>query len=44
MQNNVVNDQYDDGFYNAIEYCLSILENKEAKYRHISKSQYTKAA
>lgn len=33
MQHNTIDDQYDDGFYNGIEYCLSVLENREEKYR-----------
>lgn len=33
MQKNTIDDDYDDGFYNGIEYCLSVLENREANYR-----------
>ena len=33
MQQNTVDDVYDDGFYNGIEYCLSVLEDREANYR-----------
>ena len=37
MQQNTIDDQYDTGFYNGIEYCLSILENREADYRQFIK-------
>lgn len=33
MQQNTVDDTYDNGFYNGIEYCLSVLEDREAEYR-----------
>ena len=33
MQQNTINDKYDDGFYNGIEYCLSVLEDRVAEYR-----------
>ena len=35
MQQNTIDDMYDTGFYNGIEYCLSLLENREANYREI---------
>lgn len=33
MQKNTIDDEYDNGFYNGIEYCLSVLEEREAEYR-----------
>lgn len=33
MQNNTIDDEYDIGFYNGIEYALSVLENREAVYK-----------
>lgn len=33
MQKNTIDDEYDTGFYDGIEYCLSVLEDREAKYR-----------
>lgn len=33
MQNNTIDDEYDTGFYNGIEYALSVLENREAVYK-----------
>ncbi len=35
MQQNTIDDMYDTGFYNGIEYCLSLLESREANYREI---------
>lgn len=35
MKENTIDDVYDTGFYNGIEYCLSLLENREASYRDI---------
>ena len=37
LQQNTIDDQYDTGFYNGIEYCLSVLENREANYRPFKK-------
>ena len=33
MQQNTVDDEYDTGFYNGIEYCLSVLEERKANYK-----------
>ena len=33
MQKNTIDDRYDTGFYNGIEFCLSVFENREAEYR-----------
>ncbi len=33
IQKNTVDDEYDNGYFNGIEYCLSLLENREAEYR-----------
>ena len=33
MQKNTIDDEYDTGFYNGIEYCLSVLEEREAIYK-----------
>lgn len=37
MQNNTIDDEYDTGFYNGIEYALSVLENREAVYREFKR-------
>lgn len=39
MQQNTIDDKYDTGFYNGIEYCLSVLEDREAEYRVYTKCQ-----
>lgn len=33
MQKATIDDEYDKGFYNGIEYCLALLENREEQYR-----------
>ena len=37
MKNHTIDDEYDVGFYNGIEYALSILENREAVYKEYKK-------
>lgn len=37
MQQNTADDTYDNGFYNGIEYCLSVLEDREAEYKPFRK-------
>jgi hypothetical protein len=32
-QEHTIDDIYDEGYYNGIELALSLLENREAKYR-----------
>ena len=36
MKKNTIDDKYDKGFYNGIEYCLSLLEDREASYKSVS--------
>ena len=37
MQKNTIDDEYDTGFHNGIEYCLSVLEEREAIYKQYKK-------
>ena len=33
LQDSIVMDNYNVGYYNGVEMCLSVLENREPKYR-----------
>ena len=44
MQNNTIDDEYDTGFYNGIEYALSVLENREAVYKEYKRKSEWKIA
>ena len=37
MQQNTIDDEYDTGFFNGIEYCLGLLEGREENYRKFNK-------
>ena len=37
MQQNTIDDEYDTGFFNGIEYCLGLLEDREENYKQFKK-------
>lgn len=37
MQQNTIDDEYDTGFFNGIEYCLALLEGRDEQYRQFKK-------
>ena len=42
MQNNTIDDAYDNGFFNGIEYCLSLFENRKPIYKPFKKDDERK--